>query len=92
MTFPLISWETWEEKFKPILQQDGPNGNLWDAMHEDAPKDVELKYLWTLIDNNPNGVYLDIIPGYHFINRMGYFVTEVPWTDKEMVVSNDPSY
>ena len=98
----IISWSEWEEKYTPIPNPlaDGFNGNLWDCMFETFGDDIEaLKAMtsdnykvWTLVDNNPNSFYLDIIPGTHWVNRMGYFVTEKGWTDKNMVVSNDPSY
>jgi hypothetical protein len=45
-----------------------------------------------LVDNNPNSVYLDVIPGIRVFNRIGWFVTKEPWHDVDMVVSNDPSY
>ena len=101
MTSPVISWNDWENKYKPIKNpNNGDNDNLWDCMFEtfgddvQTMKDMEIQheYFWTLVDNNPNSVYLDVIPGIHLFNRMGYFVTEIPWEDKDMVVSNDPSY
>jgi len=98
----IIGWTEWEEKYKPIPNPlcDGYNNNLWDCMFETDEAGIDaLKaltgdnyYIWTMVDNNPNSVYLDVIPGFHLFNRMGYFVTEKSWTDKYMVVSNDPSY
>ena len=98
----IIGWTEWEEKYKPIPNPlaDGYNNNLWDCMFETFGDDLDaLKalasedyYIWTMVDNNPNSIYLDIMPGMHWINRMGYFVTEKGWTDKDLVVSNDPSY
>ena len=86
MTAPLISWKEWEDTYKPI------NDTMFDFY--DEVKDIlpSPRHLWTVVDNNPNSVYLDIIPGHRLFNRLGFFVTKYPWTDDEMTVSNDPSY
>ena len=100
MSDNIISYKEWEEAYKPISNPLNMDDDFWGCMFETYGSDIEyLKAnhtanynLWTLVDNNPNGRYLDVVPGVHWVNRMGYFVTEVPWTDKDMVVSNDPSY
>lgn len=81
---PVISWKEWEETYKP--QQE----TMIDFA-EDIPTD-DMKYVWTAVDNNPNSVYLDVLPGLRIFNRLGFFTTEIPWEDADMVVSNDPSY
>lgn len=95
----IISWSEWEEKYVPIPNplSDGFNGNIWDCFFDQDVSSVEAMansgyHVWTVVDNNPNSVYLDIIPGYRMFNRMGWFVTEKSWADKDMVVSNDKSY
>lgn len=82
----LISWKQWEETYKPV------NDTMFDFVDEVIEVSQSPHHIWTVVDNNPNSVYLDVIPGYRLFNRLGFFVTEVPWTDKDMVVSNDPSY
>ena len=84
MTSPVISWSDWEEKYKPTTEH---MIDFWSDVLYDSPYQV-----WTVVDNNPNSVYLDVIPGHRVFNRLGFFVTEIPWTDENMVVSNDPSY
>ena len=86
MTDKVIRWSEWEVKYKP--QQE----TMIDFVDELVEKSVSPYHIWTVVDNNPNSVYLDIVPGYHLFNRLGFFTTEVPWTDKELTVSNDPSY
>lgn len=96
----IISYKEWEQTYKLINNPNNMDDDFWGCMFETYGTDIEYlkanhtaKYnLWTLVDNNPNSRYLDVVPGVHWVNRMGYFVTEVPWTDKDMVVSNDPSY
>jgi hypothetical protein len=96
MTDGVISWKEWEEKYIPVDVTCTPLENSWDCMFEDINKVHQTArspyYVWTLVDNNPNSVYLDVIPGYRVFNRMGYFVTQKPWTDENLVVSNDKSY
>jgi len=82
----IISWSKWEEDYKPI------NDTMFDFIDEALEVSSGPYHIWTVVDNNPNSVYLDILPGYRVFNRMGYFVTEQPWADDEMVVSNDKSY
>jgi hypothetical protein len=82
----IISYKEWEEKYKP--QQE----IMIDFVDELMEKSSSPHHIWTVVDNNPNSVYLDVLPGYHLFNRLGFYTTEVPWTDKDMVVSNDPSY
>ena len=98
----VISWTEWESKYVPVPNPlaDGFNGNIWDCMFETFGDDInalnsmtEDNYrIWTLVDNNPNSVYLDVLPGYRYFNRLGFYTTEIPWEDVDMVVSNDPSY
>lgn len=92
----IISWKQWEEKYLPITNMH--SRDTWPRMFEtfepdiDEVKSADSYHVWTLVDNNPNSVYLDIVPGHRWANRMGYFITEKPWEDVDMVVSNDPSY
>lgn len=39
--------------------------------------------VWTLVDGD-EGSY--IVAGYHRVNRMGYFISEVPWTDPNLEI------
>ena len=86
MTAPLISWKEWEDTYKPI------NDTMFDFVDEVIEVSKSPYHIWTVVDNNPNSVYLDILPGYRVFNRMGYFVTAEKWEDVDMVVSNDKSY
>ena len=86
MTDNVISYKEWEEKFKP--QQE----TMIDLADELAETAANPHQIWTVVDNNPNSVYLDVLPGYRLFNRLGFFTTELNWHDKDMVVNNDPSY
>jgi hypothetical protein len=94
----IISWDAWEQHYKPIGVD--PEISPLSFIIEDVYEAIELagkseeavKHVWTVVDNNPGGYYLDVLPGYRVFNRMGYFVTAEKWEDVDLVVSNDPSY
>ena len=92
-----ISWREWEKTYQPIQNPHSRDPGFWGKMFETFEPDIDEvqkanpNRIWTMVDHNPNSVYLDLIPGYHLFNRMGYFVTELPWEDKELVVTNDPN-
>jgi hypothetical protein len=93
----IISWSEWEKTYIPVPNPDnGDNQNLWDCLFDFYQPILDMEVspyqVWTLVDNNPNSVYLDIVPGHRVFNRIGFFVTAKIWADEEMTVSNDPSY
>ena len=91
----ILTYNEWEDSFKPIHNPSSDDPDFWGCMFETFGKDLEEvkqyqnNQIWTLVDNNPNSSYLDVVSGFHLVNRMGYFVTEVPWTE-EVLVSNEP--
>jgi len=86
VTSPVISWSAWEDTYKPI------NDTMFDFVDEVLEVSKSPHHIWTVVDNNPNSVYLDVLPGYRLFNRLGFYVTEVAWEDEGLVVSNDKSY
>ena len=86
MSDNIIGWSEWEEKYKPTTE------TMFDFYSDISDVVPSVNHVWTVVDNNPNSVYLDVLPGHRLFNRLGFFVTTVPWKDKDMVVSNDPSY
>lgn len=42
--------------------------------------------IWTWIDGD-DGSYL--VPGYHLVNRIGFFITEKMWSDGDLVIPYD---
>ena len=89
VTNSIISWNEWEKKYKP-LNQDMID-YVEDAQDLAGESEDSVKNVWTVVDNNPNSVYLDILAWYRVFNRMGYFVTAEKWEDVDLVVSNDKS-
>jgi hypothetical protein len=76
-------WHKWAEKFKPtpnhILNQDGEH--MYETYGEEVEHVIKTdsKYIWTLIQGDMSDL---IVAGYHYVNRLGYYITEVPWEDE----------
>lgn len=94
-----MTYEEWVDKFKPKQNHlvrdasfEGTMFETWGAeldfvlqcANEDAKHSV-----WTYIDGE-NGTY--IVEGYRLVNRIGYFICDVPFGDDdayEVQVSED---
>lgn len=78
----MITWDEWEATYKPTT--DFEYGDL-----SEIDGDVDQHHIWTVVDGD--GIYMNIVSGIHIINRLGYFVTEVPWED-DVFVSNQKEF
>ncbi|CAB4185211.1 hypothetical protein UFOVP1130_15 [uncultured Caudovirales phage] len=81
--------EQWEDKYKPVMNHldkdaswgtDDEGGVLYD--YTGAEGDYVMKVasvqphkVWTWVDGD-DGSY--IVDGYHWVNRIGYFITAIP--------------
>lgn len=64
----------WEERFTIV-----PNPDNGETIR-DGVGAADSRTVWTVID--VNGV-LYIIAGWHYVNRLGYVITEEQWTDED---------
>jgi hypothetical protein len=75
-------WSAWEEKFKPIKNHLSgyPDEVLFETYGEevDFVANYDNKYVWTRLQGDMSDL---ICAGYHYVNRLGYYITEVPWDD-----------
>jgi hypothetical protein len=82
-----MSFDEWLEKYKPITNHIDPNASFQNEsgsgiMFETYGDEVEFvkaqdeNRIWTYGDGDDGGGY--IWNGWHYINRLGYFITEVP--------------
>lgn len=89
----IMSYDDWAETFRPILNPLYDNAPFDGWMFETFGK--ELAYLrtcpreciWTLLACDDEELY--IVSGIHFVNRLGYFVTEVPIGEQDIEVLVD---
>lgn len=84
----------WAERFKPITN---PNGDgSWDNCKFETYGDDYAKVMdalakdprtvWTItITDTDEGTSIGVGDGWHWVNRDGYLITEVPCPDDETV-------
>lgn len=80
----------WAEKYKPIRNNIDENSSFDGVMFETYGAELNFildqnktntKKVWTLIQGYDGGY---IVAGLWHVNRLGYFITEIPWeTGKE---------
>ena len=80
--------EEWEATYKPIynhidknasFQDDSGQGIMFETYGEEyafVNSQQDPACIWTYGDGDDGGSY--IWNGYHYINRLGYFITEIP--------------
>lgn len=99
-----MTYEQWVEAYKPIQNHLNEFAPLDGTMFETF--DSELQYVrkaneanvWTLVEGDEDEWIL--VNGYHYVNRIGYVITEVPFTARpgldfiEVVVDDgdNPNY
>jgi len=80
--FVKISHDDWFDLYKPIVNNIDTNSSFDGYMFETYGAEVEFvkktnpTHIWTYGDGDDGGSY--IWNGWSFVNRIGYFVTEVP--------------
>jgi hypothetical protein len=89
-----ISYAAWLVKYMPIvndLNADAPyDGYMFETYGKELDtvhriRGIAPRTVWTLIDTGRRR--LTISSGFHFVNRLGYFLTEKPCTDDFVDVS-----
>jgi hypothetical protein len=74
--------DEWFETYKPISNNIDTNASFDGHMFETYGAEVEFvkkadpAYIWMYGDGDDGGSY--IWNGWHIVNRIGYFITEVP--------------
>ena len=79
-------WSAWADKYKPIPNKFSKHNEL---MYETYGEEVEHvqsmhpNFVWTLVDGDMCSL---LIAGYHYVNRLGYYISENPWDDEDTTV------
>jgi len=77
-----MDYDEWVATYKPIKNHIDTNASFDGEMFETYGDEVEFvkqqdpAYIWMYGDGDDGGSY--IWSGWHFVNRIGYFITEVP--------------
>ena len=93
-----ITYDEWEEKYKPQKNPNTVEGSYGNTLFDiDSHPPRTSNRVWTLISGENENMW--IIPGFHYVNREGYFLTEIPWesedievNDNEMLTIGDAKY
>lgn len=87
-----MNFDQWCEKYKPINNHLNKDGVDYFETYG-----IELGYVLGVADSTPKRVwtYVDgdegtyVIDGYHLVNRISYFITEVPYEGNGLEVCVD---
>jgi hypothetical protein len=88
-----LNYDDWFEKYKPIKNTITKNSSYGGTMFETFGDDLDFiksqlnNQIWTLLSVEDEEFW--IIPGFHWVNRMGCFVTEIPWELKNIQVNDN---
>lgn len=91
MKLTKLTFDEWIEAYKPAVNHldenasfdDGNGGIMFETYGEehDYVCSMNLKRrVWTYVDGD-DGTY--VVNGYSFVNRIGYFITEIPYSDDD---------
>jgi len=90
-----IEWAEFEETYKPVKNPIDPDASYDGFMLETYGAEFEevananIINVWTIIEcDDPNDIdetIMIIVNGRHYVNRMGYIITEKPWSEGEDV-------
>ncbi len=87
--FVEMDFDEWFDTYKPIPNNIDTNASFDGHMFETYGDEVEFvkkadpAYIWMYGDGDDGGSY--IWNGWHFVNRIGYFITEVPCPDNTTI-------
>ena len=82
----ILGWDAWAEKYKPIKNKFSKHD---EVMFETYGEEVEFvqaqdpKYVWTNVQGDMSDL---IVAGYAYVNRLCYYVTEIPWENEDEYV------
>jgi len=76
-------WHSWAEKFKPIKNHfhSDPDEEMFETygVEVEYVRNYDPRYIWTNIQGDESDL---LVAGYHYVNRLGYYLSEVPWEDE----------
>lgn len=76
------TYKSWVDTFEPKANSIRNNGDIAYETYGDEMefvRNTDQKFIWTEVDGD-GGTY--ILAGYHYVNRIQYYITEKPWEDE----------
>jgi hypothetical protein len=87
--FKEITEEDWVMDYQPIENHIEPEGSFEGHMFETYGEELDFVLshdthnIWTYIDGDSGNPV--IVNGYSLVNRIGYFITDVPWSEGDTI-------
>lgn len=84
-----MDFDEWFDTYKPIPNNIDEHASFDGHMFETYGAEVEFvkkadpAHIWTYGDGDDGGSY--VWNAWHFVNRIGYFITEVPCPDNTII-------
>ena len=82
----IITYDTWTATYRPIGEPGCPRQFDWFDNDLEELRAANQACIWTELDNR------DIISGFHFVNRVSYYLTEVPCPDSAFITVFDDDF
>ena len=89
-----IMYDDWVDQYQPIENPFDKNAGYEGYMFETYGEENEYvldklnrNTVWTLITGDNEDFW--VIPGYHIVNRMGFFITTKPWESTDIQVNDN---
>ena len=76
-------WAEWEAKFKPKQNHISKfESKMYETYGEeyDYIKSLDPKYVWTNVQGDMSDL---LVAGVAWVNRLSYYVCEIPWEDED---------
>ena len=92
----IIKEDDFDDLYKPQQNHLDDNAAWSGTMYETFDEELDyvreiarsnIKRVWTLLEGD--GDDMTIVAGLHFVNRMGYFITEKEWETGDEEVPQD---
>lgn len=77
-----LTWDEFVAQFNPETNKfsKDPDNKMYETYGEEVEwvARMDPHYIWTYLDTDGGSVTVE---GMHYVNRIGYYITEVPWED-----------
>lgn len=70
-----LTWEEWVEEYKPYTDEFGDPRMFDPFSDKDSIASHPDNLIWTYLEGDTGTL---ITEGYHYVNRLGYYLTEKP--------------
>lgn len=82
----ILGWDAWAEKYKPEENHIKTSNELmFETYGEELEyiQSLDPRYVWTSVQGDMSDL---IVAGVAYVNRLCYYVTEIPWENEDEYV------